>query len=880
MNDTRLDQLVQLAREHQEAGRDSEADAVYRAALLFQPDHPEVHYRLGQLARGRGRTVEALSHLRTALESNPAEDGYWASYAEMLQESGHIEEAEAIRALAQARGQRGAETQELTHHRPAARQPAPAELEALWTLFQAERFEEAESSARRLAQRYPNAAQVWKIQGATLERLGRRHEALEVLQTALSLDPTDHETANNLGVNLLNLGRLDEALAYFQQVLALVPNYSEAHYNAANALHGLGRWHEAEAAFLRSIEQRPDFAPAYNNLGNALREQGRLSEAETAFRRTIELWPTFAPAYNNLGNALREQGRLSEAEVCYRQALALDSDSAEVHNDLGLLLHKFGRLREAEASYRQALALNPNFSEAHHNLALTLNVQRRFHESEASFCRALELGFDVPELHNNLGNVYESLARVNDAEASYRRALALRPDFAVAVNNIGRLYQDSGQLLAAESYYRQALELSPKNANIYSNLIFTLAYTNQRPPLSMRRETERWERAVLDDSERLEARMKRFERAPRAGRPLRLGLVSAELGQHAVAYFLLSWLRVLDPARIRLYLYPTAARSEPQVEAFRALDAQWTPLIGLSDTEALERMRADQLDVLVDTSGHSSHNRLGVIARRVAPVQCHYIGYFATTGLSEMDYFIGDATLIPPALEAQFTEQIWRLPRPWMAYAPLEPAPEPAWRPDPAGTLWLGSFNNLTKVREECVRLWARVLRALPEARLLLKHQRSDDPGTQERLRLTLEGEGIDPERLVFAKRTAGWAAHMAQYDRLDIALDPIPMTGGSTAFDALWMGVPLVTLAGESLIGRQGAAALAGLGRPEWIARDADEYVRIVVELARDVEGRQAIRATQREQMRRSPLCDGEGMARALETAFEGMFDRWWTRQ
>ena len=272
--------------------------------------------------------------------------------------------------------------------------------------------------------------------------------------------------------------------------------------------------------------------------------------------------------------------------------------------------------------------------------------------------------------------------------------------------------------------------------------------------------------------------------------------------------------------------------------------------------------------------------RLGIFARRAAPVQCHYIGYHGTTGLTEMDWFIADAELLPPRYDSHFREDIWRLPRLRLAYKGDPALPESRWTPSPDGTIWLGSFNNLTKVREEALGLWAKVMNAIPESKLLLKDRLAQDLAVQNRIRTELGRHGISASRVEFAAPVPDWAAHMVLYDRLDIALDAIPLNSETTAFDALWMGVPLVALEGNWVGGRMASTILKALGKPEWIAHSDDEYVAIVAALAHDVEGRKALRATQRALISNSPLCDADGLTRALEDAFGAMFDRWWAEE
>ncbi|MEJ0045346.1 MAG: hypothetical protein WDN04_03765 [Rhodospirillales bacterium] len=296
----------------------------------------------------------------------------------------------------------------------------------------------------------------------------------------------------------------------------------------------------------------------------------------------------------------------------------------------------------------------------------------------------------------------------------------------------------------------------------------------------------------------------------------------------------------------------------------------------------LRQVAADQIDVLVDLSGHTLHNRLGVFARRAAPVQAHYLGYFASTGLTEMDYWIGDKVLTPAGFETQFSEQLWRLPRVWMSYDGKPEAPPPAWRPGDDGVLWVGSFNNLGKLNDATFALWAKVLHALPEAKLLLKARDLLDAGNQRRVLDALSGHGVAPARVELqdGRTTPAWAAHMAYYDRLDVALDPVGgMGGATTTCDALWMGMPVIALGGDRVASRMTASLLDAVGHGDWVAQSESEYVEKVVALARDVEGRKALRSQQRTRMAASSLCDAKGLAQALESAYLEMFVRWFDR-
>lgn len=632
------------------------------------------------------------------------------------------------------------------------------------------------------------------------------------------------------------------AAALAEQVTAAHPNEPLVWLMLTEARRGLGD----EAAALESARHLVEIAPeeswAHQLHALLAKRQEHFDEAESAYRRALELAPDDAESHCNLASVLSGTGRHDEALVHLRRAIALQPDFAQAHTNLGAILTLLGQETEGLAAQQRAIELNPNSAVAQDNLGATLTKLKRYQE----------------------------------AEQAHRRALAFDPRFAQAYYNLGHLLLGKGAFDEAEVAFRQTIRYQPKHQDAQDRLLSMQAYLGTAPPVALRRESERWERALLSDDERRAAREHRFHRALRTDRRLRLGILSAELGQHPVAYFLLPWLRELDRSRFELYLYSTTDRSNQSGNAeFRALAERWRSLVDLTDTQAVRSMRQDRLDILLETSGHTSDNRLGIVARRVAPVQCHYIGYYATTGLSEMDYLLGDEVLIPPEHDEHFTEKVWRLPRTRYVYSPIEQAPAPRWIPSPDGQPRLGSFNDLIKIRTASLSLWARVLKGLPGARLVLKDRRQDDYDSRVRILSSLKRLGIGAGRVDFLPHVASWAEHMAQYNSIDVALDSVPFNSATTAFDALWMGTPLVTLLGDRLSARQAASCLTGLGRDEWIATSDVDYIDKVVSLVRDLDQRRSIRKNQRARMLASELCDAPGLARALEQSFVRMCDR-----
>jgi predicted O-linked N-acetylglucosamine transferase (SPINDLY family) len=721
-----------------------------------------------------------------------------------------------------------------------------------------------------------------------------------------------------LGLAHHEAGRIQRAAEVYQQILALAAGHAGALHYAGLAAHQQGQHETAIALMTRAIEREPASATYHLNLGQVLEtSDGQHDRAIDCYRQAIALDPGLEPAHSKLGLALLKKGDAAGAVASFSQVLKIKPDSYQTINSLGDALQKLGQPEQAIVCYRKAIALNPSYVAAHNNMGTVLEHLSRFDEAIAAYTQALALRPAAAEIASNLGGALRSRGKLEEAVEACQKAIALRPDFSPAHVNLANARKDQGLLREAVASYRKAISLSPSDplthtnlANVlvmqdkideaiesyraainlelvkgtgYTNLLYLYSSTCYLAPSEERTFAEGWEKRMLTESQREAARARAsvhsgaWPTQSRRGRKLRLGIVSAELGEHAVAVFLQPFLDHLDRGRIHLTLFPTVGWSDARAQHFRQLADHYVPLIGVPDEIAAERVRAEQIDVLIDTTGHTSNCRLGIFAHRVAPVQCEYIGYWSTTGLTEIDWYITDNGYAGHC-ESHFTEKLWKLPHQAHCYRGDEGLPESTWQPDRDGTVWLGSFNKYLKMRDATLRLWAKVLNAIPNTKLLLEDRAPDETQTHDRIVATITSLGVDANRVVFLPRVPGakFPEHMALYNRLDIALDTIPFNSGTTAFDALWMGVPIVALEGNRVCGRMASSIVTALGHPEWSAKSEDEYVAIVRTLANDVEGRKQLRKTQRAVMRRSSLCDGRQLARSLEDALEAMYDRW----
>jgi protein O-GlcNAc transferase len=626
--------------------------------------------------------------------------------------------------------------------------------------------------------------------------------------------------------------------------------------------------------------------------GNTLVEKGKFAEAVHCYSQELQLNPESNQAVANLGTALRKLGRLEQAITCYQKAVSLQLAHPErqhslwlTFNNLGLTYHELSRYDEAIASYRRAILYNSDFVDPYINMSNPLLASGELKEAAEICERAIELDPDNSNAHLNLGNACRRLGQFDAAAESFKRAASLTSNNGPAYNNLGMLFRDRGKLKQAAEFFEKAVAARPLCAPAYSNLLYFYAFTRYVSAAEERRVAEQWETLFLTDEERALARKRSragggtFPIRPRDGRKLRIGIITAEWFPHPVVQFLEPLLEQIDRNRFALTIFPTLFAVGPRVQRFRDFAQRngdgFIPLWGTGGAEAAKQIRAGQIDVLVETTGHTNGNRLDIIAHRAAPVQCSYLGYWSTTGLKEMDWFITGAG-VGAGLEAHFTEGLWRLPRLAHCYLGDASIQEHGWAPDPNGTVWVGCLTNNAKIREESLALWAKVLRAMPQTKLLLEDARAQSGETHQRIRGILDRLGIEGTRCSFIPYVAGHERHMLHYHSLDIVLDTIPFNSGTTGYDALWMSAPIVTLEGNWMGGTMAASVLKAFGHPEWIAHSEEEFVSIVCSLARNVEKRMQLRKTQRARVAASELCDGKGLARAFEEAFEAMYDRW----
>jgi predicted O-linked N-acetylglucosamine transferase (SPINDLY family) len=609
-------------------------------------------------------------------------------------------------------------------------------------------------------------------------------------------------------------GRLGEAERLYRQILTHQPNHPDAtHYLGVIAVE-VGQFDVGVPLIETAARLQSNNPEVFGNLGYALRRQNRLDDAVAALNKALALNPRYAEACFNLGLTLFDQGKFSEATATYRRAIEIRPGFAEAHSELGNALCRTGRGEEAFASYRQAVMLDLRSPQPYCNLANALTEIGQFDHAIAACRHAIKLQSDHAPAYAHLGSALRGKRFLEEAIAAHRRAIALNPNMGHLHSNLANALKDCGRLDEAIASYREAMQYPLGRAAAHSNLVLAMQYHPDYDAGAIHDELKRWTDA---NTAPLQKPLQPFANNQDPDRRLRVGYVSGDFCEHVVGRNILPLLREHDHRQFEIFCYSNNARADWMTERFQKCADTWRNIAHLSDADAESLIRDDQIDILVDLALHTSGNRLAIFAQKPAPIQVAFAGYPGSTGLRTIDHRLTDPYLDPPGSDTSvYSESSFRLPSTFWCYdeseADLTPGELPA---QSNGFITFGCLNNLCKVNGSVLRLWARVLAEVPQSRLMVLSP--DDGGDKSMLEL-FGKEGIDPNRIDITHR-ASHRQYLEQYHKIDIGLDTFPYNGHTTSLDALWMGVPVVTLVGKTVVGRAGLSQLANLGLTELAA-------------------------------------------------------------
>jgi protein O-GlcNAc transferase len=725
------------------------------------------------------------------------------------------------------------------------------------------------------------------LQAIEAHRSGRLQDAERLYRAILEVSPQHCDANHNLGVLAVGVGKPAEGLPHLKTALEANPSQGQFWISYIGALADTGRLSEARGVLdegrrrgltgdpVEQIEERlspsAQSKPSQSLLDALLAnyQAQNFEEAEGQARVLTTNFPNHELGWKVLGAVFSVTGRFEESLAPMRQALRLKPHDAETFKNLAISLLKLKRSAEAEEACRLALRLAPDYAQAHLNLGNALIELARTAEAEMSYREAIRLKPDYAEAYSNLGCALKFMGRLTEAEAYFRQAIGLNPTDAYTHNNLGDVFKDLSRFADAEAYYRAALELKPDYPQAHSNLLLCLNYMENVSPDAYLAEAKRY---ALAASAGAKSKFTSWSAKPDPAR-LRVGFVSGDLTNHPVGYFAEGVFQHLDRDRFELFAFPTTPKTDELTARIAPFFEGWRPIFGMHDDDAATIIHQQGIHVLIDLSGHTAHNRLPVFSFRPAPLQASWLGYFATTGLAEMDYFVGDPHLSPDSEQPRFTEKLWNLPETWLCLAranqgvPVAPSPVLA-----NGFVTFGCLGNLSKINDSVVEVWARILLLTPNSRLFLKAKQFADAEVVGETCERFGRHGVTRDRLIL-EGPSPWVTYFEAYRRVDLILDTFPYPGGTTSVDALWMGVPVLTLKGDRFLSRLGESIAKNASQFDWIAKDKEGYVGKAVALAADWEGLARIRLALRSQVANSPLFEAERFARHFGDALWGMW-------
>jgi predicted O-linked N-acetylglucosamine transferase (SPINDLY family) len=698
-----------------------------------------------------------------------------------------------------------------------------------------------------------------------------------LLRQAYSQVPDAPGVNDTLAILAMFKGDAAAAVEHAQRAVLHAPHDAAYHYTLGRAFKASGDLEQAVTAYQRAIELKPRYAEAHVSLGMVQKAQGDLEAAIASYRRAIQIAPSLAVAHTNLGAALAMQQERQNAEdggsdvpspesiAAQQRAAALDPHDSDVQRNLGAILLRAGRPEEAMHAFNAALTLDPTDLEACMHFGKCLSDLGDHGLARGLFEKFLAGNADDAKMLRALAFSLTMLGEADEALTRVRRSLELEANPITAMQ-LGNTLLQVRRIEEAMAQCRQGIEDSGRDLALYPVLLMGLNYLHETPEPIFAAHREVHDKLLVAG---LEAQP--LPRRPRTARePLRVGFVSGDFVRHSVPFFLEAWWGHVDPARVEIHAYHSNVRSDDTTRRLKALATHWVESGHLSD-EALERrIRADGIDVLIDLTGMTASSRILMFARQPAPVQVGYLGYPTVTGVPAMGWRMTDRAIDPGDLPDFPSDKPLALPRSMFCYAP-PPAPDVG--PLPAlrqGYVTFGSFNNIAKLTDHTLALWAGALNAVPGSHLLLKAAAMAQASNRADIAAFMARHGIEAQRLRFEARRGADADHLALYNEVDIALDSYPYNGATTTCEALWMGVPVITRRGATHTSRMGASILGAIGRSDWVAGSDEDFVRIAAMLSRDLPALAAWREGARARIRAGELCDGPGMALAVQAALE----------
>uniref|UniRef100_A0A1D1XCI1 Probable UDP-N-acetylglucosamine--peptide N-acetylglucosaminyltransferase SPINDLY n=2 Tax=Anthurium amnicola TaxID=1678845 RepID=A0A1D1XCI1_9ARAE len=720
---------------------------------------------------------------------------------------------------------------------------------------------------------------------------GHLLEAAESYQKALRADPSYKPAAECLAVVLTDIGTslklagtTQEGIQKYLEALKIDSHYAPAYYNLGVVYSEMMQYDMALSCYEKAAVERPMYAEAYCNMGVIYKNRGDLEVAIACYERCLAISPNFeiakknmAIALTDLGTKVKLEGDINQGVSYYKKALYYNWHYADAMYNLGVAYGEMLKFDMAIVFYELALHFNPHCAEACNNLGVIYKDRDNLDKAVECYQMALSIKPNFSQSLNNLGVVYTVQGKMDAAACMIEKAILANPTYAEAYNNLGVLYRDAGNITLAIEAYERCLQIDPDSRNAGQNRLLAMNYINEGGDDVLYEAHKEWGRRFM----KLYPQYTRWDNPKDIERPLIIGYVSPDYFTHSVSYFIEAPLVYHDYANYKVVVYSAVVKADAKTLKFRDKVLKkggiWRDIYGIDERKVAEMVREDRIDILVELTGHTANNKLGMMASRPAPIQATWIGYPNTTGLPTIDYRFTDSLADPPDSRQKHVEELVRLPECFLCYTP-SPEAGPV-SPTPAvanGFVTFGSFNNLAKITPKVLRVWARILCAVPNSRLVVKCKPFCCDSVRQRFLSTLEQLGLEALRVDLLPLILLNHDHMQSYSLMDISLDTFPYAGTTTTCESLYMGVPCVTMAGPVHAHNVGVSLLSKIGLEHLVAKTEEEYVQIAIRLASDITSLSDLRMDLRELMLKSPVCEGAKFTLGLETTYRNLWSRY----
>ncbi|KAM3296288.1 hypothetical protein ACQJBY_038554 [Aegilops geniculata] len=718
--------------------------------------------------------------------------------------------------------------------------------------------------------------------GICLQAQSLPRQALDCFTEAVKVDPKNACALTHCGMIYKDEGHLVEAAEAYQKARSADPSYKAAAEFLAIVLTDLGtslklagNTEDGIQKYCEALEVDSHYAPAYYNLGVVYSEMMQFDVALTCYEKAALERPLYAEAYCNMGVIYKNRGELDAAIACYDRCLTISPNFEIAKNNMAIALTDLGT--KAIVFYELALHFNPRCAEACNNLGVIYKDRDNLDKAVECYQMALSIKSNFSQSLNNLGVVYTVQGKMDAAASMIEKAILANPTYAEAYNNLGVLYRDAGSITLSVQAYERCLKIDPDSRNAGQNRLLALNYIDEGSDDKLYDAHREWGKRFM----KLYAQYTSWDNPKVADRPLVIGYVSPDFFTHSVSYFVEAPLTHHDYTNCKVVVYSGVVKADAKTLRFKdkvlKKGGVWREIYGIDEKKVATLVREDKVDILVELTGHTANNKLGTMACRPAPIQVTWIGYPNTTGLPAIDYRITDSLADSPNTNQKHVEELVRLPESFLCYTP-SPEAGPVC-PTPAisnGFITFGSFNNLAKITPKVMQVWARILCAVPNSRLVVKCKPFCCDSIRQKFLSTLEELGLESLRVDLLPLIHLNHDHMQAYSLMDISLDTFPYAGTTTTCESLYMGVPCVTMAGSVHAHNVGVSLLTKVGLGRLVAKTEDEYVSLALELASDVSALEELRKSLRELMIKSPVCDGESFTRGLESAYRSMWHRY----